>query len=218
MATLPQRICEKLFGANNVCDKADANSEAIAELQNNPQIVIDLCPSETPVDSGLTFLALQNHRRGHNGESDLVMRCDATPDCARINPAPLEPVIVFTGTGTLSQNLRLDSWSDDKWVEYAFRARVQQDAGTGWGFLTIPNIAGFQRPIITVDGTYRVGSTAVQIDEPSGQGGDGASPRGPFMGQEAHHWSSTQRIYMGYFRRDNPLDMYIDYRVKYVCL
>lgn len=138
------------------------------------------------------------------------------------NPArvanPGDPVVTFAGVGTLLQNIVLDRWSTAEMHEWAFRARVSQDAGTGWGFLQIPNIAGFQRPIITVEGTYRNPSTVVQNDEPGSQGGDGASPRGPYMGQEAHHWSSTQRIYLGYFRRDNDItSMYIDYRVKYIC-
>jgi hypothetical protein len=138
------------------------------------------------------------------------------------NPArvvnPGDPVITFAGTGTLLQNIVLDRWSTAEWHQWAFRARISQDAGVGWGYLQIPNIAGFQRPIITVEGTYRNPSTAIQVDEDTGQGNDGAGPRGPFMGQEAHHWSSTQRIYSGYYRRDNPItSMYIDYRVQYVC-
>jgi len=174
---------------------------------------LEPCTEQAVVETGLTYLTPQIHRRGYRGTDPDVSRCDHVHECRRINPAPLEPEITFTGTGEMVQVIRLDSWSDDKWVEWAWRARVTQDAGTGWGLIVIPSIAGFQRPIITVEGTYRARSTAIQDDD----GAFGAGPRGPYMGQEAHHWSSTQRIYTGYFRRDNDLDMYVDFRAKYVC-
>lgn len=129
---------------------------------------------------------------------------------------PGDPVITYVGNGSLTQNLILDRWPKAHSFEWAFRTRVNQPAGTGWGWLAIPNApAGFQpRPIIKVDGTYRAQSTTPQDDD----GSFGAAPRGPFMGQEAHHWTSTQRIYAsGYFRRDNPIDLFVEYRVEYVC-
>jgi len=182
---------------------------------------LELCPVQAVVATGLTYINPQLHRRGYRGEDTDASRCDHVHECRRINPTPLEPAITYAGVGTLEQNIILDRWSDDKWVEYSWRALVGQDAGTGWGYLVVPNLAGFQRPIITVEGTYRFQSTAVQEDgsaNTNNQSTEGAGPRGPFMGQEAHHWSSTQRIYMGYFRRDNPHRTYVDYRAKYVCL
>ena len=179
---------------------------------------LELCDDQAVVATGLTYINPQIHRRGYRGEDVEASRCDHVHERRRINPTPLEPTVAYAGQGTLAQNIVLDRWSDDNWIEFAWRARVEMTAGTGWGYITVPNIAGFQRPIITLEGTYRSQSTTPQEDEPGGQGGDGAAPRGPYMGQEAHHWSSTQRIYIGFFRRDNDFRMYLDYRAKYVCL
>lgn len=131
---------------------------------------------------------------------------------------PGDPVVTFGGIGTLNSTVILNRWHEQEAYEYAYRTLCSQDPGIGWGYLQIPSIAGFQPPIITVEGTYRSASTSVQRDNQGGDGGDGASPRGPFMGQEAHHWSSTQRIYLGYYRRDNAYSIYIDYRMRYICL
>jgi hypothetical protein len=180
-----------------------------------------LCEAQAPAETGLTYLAPQIHRRGYNGVSEEAARCDVIGELARIDPTPLTPELIFTGVGELEQVIVLDRWSDQTWIEYAWRTLMTQDPGTGWGFITVPNIAGFQRPIITVEGTYRTNSNAVQEDgsgNTNNESTEGASPRGPYMGQEAHHWSSTQRVYAGFFRRDNPVRMFVEFRAKYTCL
>lgn len=181
---------------------------------------LDLCPAQAiVVPPALTFVNPQIHRRGYRGEDTDAARCDHTHERRRINPTPLRPDVTFAGTGTMDANLLLREWSDDTWVAYQWRVLVSQDAGTGWGYVQVPNIAGFQRPKINVIGTYRIQSTAVQDDgsiEP--QSRLGASPRGPYMGQEAHHWSGTQRIYAGFFRRDNAHRTYIELEATYICL
>lgn len=134
------------------------------------------------------------------------------------NPGDPEPRLI--GTGTMDAMIITDRWSEQNAYEYRFRSLVSQDAGTGWGYILIPTIAGFQQPIITVEGTYRLQSTAVQEDgsgNTNNNSTEGASPRGPYMGQEAHHWSSTNRIYLGFFRRDNPHRTYVEYRMRYIC-
>ena len=149
-------------------------------------------------------------RTGQVGTSALYARADHNhPIRRQANPG--DPVITVSGSFELQANLILDRWSDEESYSYAFRTLVNQPAGNGWGWINVPNIAGFQRPRITGIGSYRFASTAVQDDD----GSFGASPRGPFMAKEAHHWSSTQRIYGAYFRRDNDFRAYIEYVVEY---
>lgn len=204
---------------NNVGGLTEAE---IVELIGPHTDPTPLCPAQAIiVPPNITYLNPQIHRRGYRGEDTDAARCDHTHDRRRINPTPLRPDVTFAGTGTLDANLLLREWSDDTWVAYQWRVLVSQDAGTGWGYVIIPNLAGFQRPEIDVIGTYRIGSTAVQEDgsgNTNNQSTEGAGPRGPYMGQEAHHWSGTQRIYMGYFRRDNPHRTYVEIMGRYTCL
>lgn len=167
----------------------------------------------------LPTVTASTHRRGEVGELDTASPCDHNHPILRIDPVPLTPDVVFTGVGEMTGLIVLDRWSTEEWVSYQWRALVTQDPGIGWGIFRIPNIAGFQRPEIDVVGTYRSSSTAVQIDtdDIANQGNVGAGPRGPYMGQEAHHWSSSQQIYTGYYRRDNALRMYVEFKARYVC-
>lgn len=64
-----------------------------------------------------------------------------------------------------------------------------------WNFFTIPNVAWYRTPCITVNGTYRQtwnpnNDDVAIADEP------GAMPDAPYMGQEWTERSSTQRIYL----------------------
>lgn len=150
-------------------------------------------------------------RTGIVGTSLLYARADHNHPIQR-QSNPGDPIITVGGNFELQANLILDRWSDEESYSYAFRTLVNQPAGTGWGWINIPNIAGFQRPRITGIGSYRFASTAIQDDD----GSFGASPRGPFMSKEVHHWSSTQRLYGSYFRRDNDFRAYIEYVVEYI--
>lgn len=102
---------------------------------------------------------------------------------------PADPTLTFVGAAgsSMSQSIVLDRWSDEESVTFATRSLVLSAGGvTGWDYISIPNIAGFQRPQITIEGTYRYSGT------PSDQ-----FPRAQYMGNEANHWSSTQRVYIG---------------------
>ena len=77
----------------------------------------------------------------------------------------------------------------------------------------MPLIAGFQQPMILQLGSYRSDSTVPQADD----GSFGASPRGPLMSSEVHHWSSTNRLYTAYFRLEADItSMFIEATIKYV--
>ena len=90
-------------------------------------------------------------------------------------------------------------------------------AGNGWNYIIVPNLVGFQRPQITIEGTYR-NTGNPQRDDGALNTNDGAMPTAPYMGQEATHWSSTQRIYVAGFRKTDFARYYIAVTVKYTRL
>lgn len=160
-------------------------------------------------------------RTGQVGTSADYARGDHQHRVVRLaNPG--DPTITVAGAGTLAQSVILDRWSDEESYAYKFRVRVtNMPAGAGWTYVVVPNIGGFQRPEISGIGNYRTGSTTPQIDTDvtNNQSRFGAAPRGPRMGKEWHEWSSTQRIYNGYYRRDNAIPSdYVEFIVRYTLL
>lgn len=157
------------------------------------------------------------NRAGNIGTSTAVARCDHQHPIIRI-PNPGDPILTLTGNGTLAAQLILDRESTEESYMYKFRVQINDiPAGSGWTFVTVPNIAGFQRPKITGIGNYRNFSSTPQDDTGGVQSLLGAAPRGPFMGKEWHEWSSTQRLYNGYFRRDNPIERtYLEFWAEYI--
>ena len=136
-----------------------------------------------------------------------------------IAPADLE-VLTNPGDPTLtaggvlafsSPPIIVDRWPSHNSYTFEFRAWVNVPAGIGWGYINVPSIAGFRPPKIYDVGGYRSQTLSPQQDNAGGSGGDGAGPRGPFMGKEYDHWSSTQRIYCGYYRRDNAFSTYVGF-------
>lgn len=130
---------------------------------------------------------------------------------------PTTPTLALTSSAgsTMTAPALLDRWSDEEAVGFEWRATVSvQPSNAGWDFITVPSIAGFQVPRITV-GTYRSTTGTPQADGPSGAGAEGAAPRGPYMGAEATHWSSTQRVYLGYYRRETAFTLYVMIRAEY---
>lgn len=122
--------------------------------------------------------------------------------------APIAPTLVFQGASgsTMPQSLVLDTWTDEESVTYAYRIRVDLSANTGWNVISIPAMIDFQRPQITIEGTYR------NTGNPST-----TQPRAPYMGCEANHWSSTQRIYIGqYNQKVSTGRYYVAITVRYV--
>lgn len=151
-------------------------------------------------------------RTGQVGTSLDYARADHNhPIVRQSNPG--DPTITEGGNITITQALILDRWSTEETFSYRFRVRISQPAGNGWGWLNVPTIAGFQQPKIGAIGTYRNPSTEIQNDD----GTFGAAPRGPYMGAEAHHWSSTNRVYSGFFRRDDAItSSFFEFTVDYL--
>lgn len=154
-------------------------------------------------------------RTGQVGASLDYARADHNHPIRR--QAVIEVTPTAFGNGfTIVQNLTLDRWSDEESFTLRKRVRIRHTAGNGWGGLLIPSLAGFQQPIMTPTGSYRYPSTAIQIDENTGNGGNGASPRGPLMMAEFAEWSSTNRFYSAYYRRDAQIDAYWSFNLTYV--
>lgn len=168
---------------------------------DNPQAATVIPIADNELDTAI--------RAGAVGVSLLYARQDHNHPIKR-QAMPADPVLTFAGAAgsSMSQSIVLDRWSDEESVTFATRSLVLSAGGvTGWDYISIPNIAGFQRPQITIEGTYRYSGT------PSDQ-----FPRAQYMGNEANHWSSTQRVYIGsYPAASKPVAArrYIAITIKY---
>lgn len=182
----------------------DVNALIAAQDHDDPEpsTVLPIADNEvdTSIRTGIIGASLDYARADHNH-----------PIRRQANPGA--PNLTTGGNFTIIQALTTQRfWSDEETVYFGQRYRVQQPAGNGWGWLNMPNIAGFQRPIVQELNGYRINSTAVQDDD----GSFGATARGPVMDNMLSHWSFTQRLYGSYFRRDNPVDMYVTLVLKYI--
>ena len=205
--------CDPIPEGWDTCPPPDCLAEPFDPL---PEVAVEvpLAAVDLPVPDNEEDTSI---RTGLVGVSDDYARADHNhPIRRQANPG--DPALVFTGSGSLDATLILDRWSTEEEYTYEWRLLISQVAGNGWDIISVPSIAGFQRPHITDVSTYRSQSFAVQIDDATGTGGPGATPRGPYMGVEAMHWSSTQRIYAGIYRRDVASRMYIQFQARYIRL
>lgn len=146
-----------------------------------------------------------NLRSGVAGVSLEYSRSDHNHPIIRQNN-PGDPVLTYflSNGSTAPQTIILDRWSDEESFTYEWRVRLDIQPGVGWNYITIPNIVGFQRPEIVITGTYR------NTGNPQA-----TSNLAPYMGNEATHWSSTQRIYVGPFSKTAFARYYVGVKVKY---
>ena len=198
-----------------VTQAVEENCQAIAQLQAQVGGAATPLSNQTPTPDQDGALK----REGWSGDSTEASRHNHSHAIQRLaNPG--DPVVSVGGVGiTLNAQLILDRESTEEWYAYKVRVQLTRTGTTGWHRILIPQIAGFQQRMIYAIGNYRSSSTAPQEDSAGGQGGDGATPRGPYMGKEWHEWSSTGSLYGGLFRRDNDIGTeWVEFWVKYVCL
>lgn len=188
--------------AQEICDHID---NPTIHTPVEPQTVLANLESDNNESEGSW------NRAGNVGTSLLYAREDHQHPIVRLpNPGDIVPTV--GGSFDLIQSLILDRGSDEESYWWRFRVRVSQAAGNNWGWVQVPTIAGFQQPIFSELGGYMSNSIAVQDDD----GTFGASPRGPIFGYPIHHWSSTNRLYGGLFRRDNDItSLYVNFVAKY---
>ena len=150
------------------------------------------------------------NRAANMGVSPLAARADHKHPIVPI-PNPGVPVLTMVG-GTISSQLTLDTIATEETISFKIRSIVTgMSTGIGWVYINVPSIAGFRPPEIFSINNYQTGSVAIQNDD----GTFGASPRGPLMDHAWSEWSSTQRMYYKYYRRDNVTTNYPTFLIKY---
>jgi len=170
-----------------------------------PCTQIGLLESDNNISEGVF------NRAGNIGTSNNYARCDHQHPIVRL-PNPGDPVPIVQGSFLELQNIILDRGSTEECYWWRFRIRVSQDAGNNWGWIAVPTIAGFQQPVYTETFGYMTSSSSVQDDDNA----FGATARGPTMAYPINHWSSTNRLYGGYFRRDNDINsIYVNFVATY---
>ncbi len=119
--------------------------------------------------------------------------------------APTTPVITLvSGTMTITPILISTTITEEECVTFQFRVQCDIPIHTNvWQAFSIPSIAGFKVPVVTVNGTYR------QNGNPTGY------PLAPVMGGEASLWGGNT-IYVGSFTENVATTRYVHFNVKYV--
>lgn len=119
--------------------------------------------------------------------------------------APTTPTITLaSGTMTITPILIGTTITEEEGVTFQFRVQCNIPVHTNvWQAFSIPSIAGFKAPIVTVNGTYR------QSGSPTGY------PVAPVMGNEAALWGGNT-IYVGSFTENVATTRYVHFNVKYV--
>jgi len=135
-------------------------------------------------------------RTGQVGTSLLYARADHNHPIRR-QGNPGDMTITLTGPATLGSNQVIRRWSTEESYAYGYRANFTTTTDNGWVFITIPNKAGFQRPMIDGLGSYRYSGNYDNQPASPAQGNVGAYPNAPIMDQEINHYLYTQRIYVG---------------------
>lgn len=200
-------VCDPIPVGWSKCPPAQCAAGPVDPAPEVP-VVVPAASSLIPIADNEVDTAI---RTGQIGTSTDYARADHNhPIRRQANPG--DPVITIVGTGTLAASLITDRWSDEESYSWAFRAQVEATAANGWVYLVIPAIGGFQQPQIHIVGTYR------QVGNPNADdGAQGAMPDAPYMGQEAHHWSSTRRVFVGQNNsKVAAARYYVEFILKYI--
>ena len=95
--------------------------------------------------------------------------------------------------------------------EFQYRVRGTLAAGTGWGYVNIPNIGGWDRRVFDVGNYVQVGN----INNPDTPN-NGAEPDAPHMSPVSSEWSNTGRLYVSQLNdRDNDATVWTEFIVQY---
>ena len=151
-------------------------------------LVLPLPPTVNPANNTPVPDNLGNNPRSASiGTSLLYARQDHKHQILR-QTIPADPALLYglTNGSTAPQTIVLDRWSDEETVTYAYRVRMDIQAGNGWNYIIVPNLVGFQRPQITIEGTYR-NTGNPQRDDGALNTNDGAMPTAPYMGLSLIH-------------------------------
>ncbi len=123
--------------------------------------------------------------------------------------APSQPVITVSGMTLAGTFLNATPVTEEESVTYEMTIQVTQPIANAWSFFTVPNIAGFKRPIVTITGTYRS----------SGNPNLSASwENAPVMGNECCNYVNSNTCYLNTSNRTQATTIYVSFSAKYVIL
>jgi len=129
-------------------------------------------------------------------ESDLPVRL--------ANPGTPTPVLVGPATETLSQLRRFRS--DFNSVTYSWRMRFTATTANGWVYYTVPQIAGFQFPLILSADVYQ---------QTGGQ--DATEIQNADMNNTGNDWADIGRVYIGQNSgKDTEETKWLNLKVQYI--
>lgn len=122
--------------------------------------------------------------------------------------APTPPVIVAGGTGLVIVATTLNSTvTEEECVTFSMTVQCTQTISNAWNTLTVPNIAGYKRPIVTISGMYR------NIGNPNLAAG---WTNAPSMAIEVSNYINSNTIYLNLPNRTQATEQYISFHIKYV--
>jgi len=178
------------------CEDLNKFSDCINDLVDTPE---QINPSSIiPIPDNETDTAI---RTGQAGSSVDYARADHNhPIRKQANPG--YPVWAWTlsNGSTQSQVVNYGFWSDEEAIYFRHRFLITVNQGVGWNWVTVPSIAGFQRPQITTLTTYH---------QPERE-----------MSSDAAEWTNIPRIYLDDFNKDADDDgnWYVHVVTKYIRL
>lgn len=123
--------------------------------------------------------------------------------------APAQPVITVSGMTLAGTFLNAGAVTEEESVTYEMTIQVTQPIANAWSFFTVPNIAGFKRPLVFITGTYR-----------SNGNPNAASSweNAPSMAIECSNYFNSNTCYLNTPNRTQATTVYISFKAKYVIL
>ena len=182
-------------------DSLNQYATEINALVNHPAVSVPIASSSIPIADNETDTAI---RTGQVGSSTDYARADHNhPIRRQANPGYPVWAWNFSNGTTQTANVDYGFWSDEEAVYFRHRFTIEVEQGTGWNWVNVPAIAGFQRPQITTLTTYH------------------AEPDVNYeMNSDAAEWTNIPRIYLDHFRKGAEDDdtWFVQVVTKYIRL
>lgn len=123
--------------------------------------------------------------------------------------APAQPVITVSGMTLAGTFLNATPVTEEESVTYEMTIQVAQPIANAWSFFTVPNIAGFKRPLVFITGTYR------NVGNPNAAS---SWENAPSMAIECSNYFNSNTCYLNTPNRTQATTVYISFKAKYVIL
>lgn len=123
--------------------------------------------------------------------------------------APAQPVITVSGMTLAGTFLNATPVTEEESVTYEMTIQVTQPIANAWSFFTVPNIAGFKRPLVFITGTYR------NVGNPNAAS---SWENAPSMAIECSNYFNSNTCYLNTPNRTQATTVYISFKAKYVIL